>query len=410
MNSDETKRSQHKLLFLLRTYNDLDHIAPVIWKAARLGYETLFAFVSEDYSADYRIKEIERVGSKNINLTVIKFYFNRIRPNLILAIAKRVIDTILGAVEGRRFLIKHQVTCVVTEWGGPNGKGMAPLVLKPARRLGIPTVAIPHGYHTWLNEDFNEVVSASLETIGKIPQLENRNLFSAYVVQSENIKKYCERSGISNEIIRVLGSARFCREWFTINVGLCTQDNCQSDQDGKITVLFFLSHWTYNVDRAATISLIKKIAGQENLRLIIKGHTRGRHVGGLSAKEEDLLGNYPSVEYAENNDHSPTLVALSDIVIVYGSSICFEALLQGKPVCRPQYLSSNTTIFDQSGMVFGANTEQQVISFIRSFKVSISSPINDSDLDNFLGIHTENTNHGGNVLESYVELLVSKSK
>ena len=270
----------------------------------------------------------------------------------------------------------------------------------------LDAIHVTIAYH----EDFNEVVSASLETIGKIPQLENRNLFSAYVVQSENIKQYCERSGISNEIIQVLGSARFCREWFTINVGLCTQDNYQSDQDGKITVLFFLSHWTYNVDREATISLIKKLAGQENIRLIIKGHTRGRHVGGLTAKEEDLLGNYPSVEYAENNDHSPTLVALSDIVIVYGSSICFEALLQGKPVCRPQYLSSNTTIFDQSGMVFGANTEQQVISFIRNFTESNSSPINDSDLDNFLGIHTENTNHGGNVLESYVELLASKSR
>ena len=51
------------ILFLLRTYNDIDHIVPVIWKATNAGWATYFLFVDDDYTNDYRIQFIVRNGA-----------------------------------------------------------------------------------------------------------------------------------------------------------------------------------------------------------------------------------------------------------------------------------------------------------------------------------------------------------
>ena len=46
-------RKQTKILFLLRTYNDIDHISPIIWKSATAGCHVFFVFVGRDYSDDF---------------------------------------------------------------------------------------------------------------------------------------------------------------------------------------------------------------------------------------------------------------------------------------------------------------------------------------------------------------------
>ncbi len=408
MNSVQNLGHHKTVLFLLRTYNDLDHITPVIWKASICGFKTVFLFVEDDYSDDYRVRFIESVGAKKIESSIIKFYYWRIRPNLIFEAGKKILDLTVGAIIGRRFLVGENISCIVTEWGGPDGKGLAPFFLRPCRSMGMPNISIPHGYHSWLNNDFNITVSESLRNTGMLPQLSNRNRFSAYVVQSNNIRRYCLESGISKEKLHILGSARFCQEWFNINSKICIEEFRRPKLDTKLVVLFFLSHWVYNVDRKLTLSLLRRIAERTDAKLMIKGHTRGRQTGGLTPEEEKGLDGYDSVEYAEDGMHSPALVAESDVVVVYGSSICFEALLQRKPVCRPGYLSRNQTIFEESGVVFDARNEEEVITFINDQRLNKSRLVDSEVLARFLDCHVENKRDNSGVLQSHVDLISSK--
>ena len=255
-----TSRSQPLVLFLLRSYNDLDHIAPIVWKAANCGLNTAYLFVGELFHSDYRIKYIQAAGSREVSSREIRFYFEKIRPKIRWIIVAKIADRLIGNIFGTIFLKQYHFNCIVTEWGGPDGKGLAPYLLRPARNSKIPILAVPHGYHTWLNNDFNEVTTSSIKTTGKLPQFHNRNLFSAYVVQSQNIKRYCIESGIDEDRLHTLGSARFSKEWCDINYKLCVPKENLAKQCADTVVLFFLNHWTYNVNRSNCISLLERIA------------------------------------------------------------------------------------------------------------------------------------------------------
>jgi hypothetical protein len=263
-----------------------------------------------------------------------------------------------------------------------------------------------------MNNDFNDMTSSSINATGDLPQMVDRNRFSAYVVQSNNIKRYCVESGIDQSKIQVLGSARFCKEWSEINLQLCAKHNRLVNFDNKISILFFLSHWVYNVDRKRCVNLLETIAQKENVNLVIKGHTRGRETGGLSLDEEKRLDKYPSIKYADEQLHSPFLVKQADVVIVFGSSICFEALQQRVPVCKPNFLSRNITIFDNSGLVFEANTEEDVIRFVTSEELRRSVMPTEEVLENFFKEHIEGSDNSPNteVLLKYTNLIESTSK
>ncbi len=400
-----------RVLFLIRVYNDLDHIVPIIWKMSALDAQPKFLFVGERFEDDYRITFIKKCGAVELNSSRFAFYA-KFRPKSGFRRLTWLSDLFFELFVGRRLIQEKQISCVVTEWGGPEGKGMAPCILRPARALGIPIISVPHGYHTWVNNDFNDTTSSSINATGDLPQMTNRNRFSAYVVQSNNIKRYCVESGIDQSKIKVLGSARFCKEWSKINLQLCSKHNNFVNYDNRISVLFFLSHWVYNVDRKRCVNLLETIAQKESVSLVIKGHTRGRVTGGLSDDEEKRLDKYPSIKYADERLHSPFLVTQADVVIVFGSSICFEALQQRVPVCKPNFLSRNITIFDNSGLVFEANTEEEVIRFVTSEELRRSAMPTEEVVENFFEEHIEGRDDSPDteVLLKYANLIESTSK
>ena len=398
------RNDRKNVLFLLRAYNDLDHIAPIVWKMSSASIPTFYMFVDKEFRDDYRVKYFSKSGAREIRSPTLDKYYNYLRKRLRWPVLIRLFDGLLSRVHGSRFLIENRIGVVVAEWGGPDGKGKMPFVLRPARRLGIPTVAVPHGYHTWYNNDFNATTAMVIKQSGMLPQLTNRNLYTKYIVQSDNIKRYCIESGINKEKLYVLGSTRFCKEWSIINRNLCAQAYPQRRNLSRPVVVFFLNHWTYNVDREKCINLIKRLT-EENIELIVKGHTRGLTTGTLTSVEEAILEKTGTISFAGPETHSPALVGLADVVIVYGSSICFEALRQRKLVCRPLHLCRNNTIFEGSGLVYEARSDEEVTAYVRNYEIEKKNSIDETLLVEFFDIHVENKNRGEGVLQEYVNLI-----
>ena len=149
-----------------------------------------------------------------------------------------------------------------------------------------------------------------------------------------------------------------------INYELFCEQSVDWEKEQCLRVLFFVPDWEYNIKRKACVTLIERLATLPGVTLIVKANTRG--TGSFGENELGQLQGKQNVSFPDIEQHSTVLIRQVDIVINFASSIGLEAILQGKPVCNPVYLNGNTTIFDESGVVFDAKDESEVIRFIET--------------------------------------------
>jgi len=393
-----TKRA----LFLLRTYNDIDHIVPIIWKLITAGWQVFFVFVDVDYSEDYRIRFVVEKGAQNARSAPIDFYHTKLRSSLNNRILIKISDRLIAYSFGLYFLVQHRINVIASEWSGPFGRGRAVYFLRASSILGLPVYSVPHGYHIWLNPIFNRKVAEIYQLRGSFPDFSNRNWYRKYVVQSPEHKKLSVEYGMNSEKVVVLGSARFCEEWSKINYNLLSGVSPLKRND-LFTVLFFLPHWDYNVHRNSCLSILTKISNLESVFLGIKAHTRG--TGALSPEERSQFESRLNVVSYDDSYHSTVLIKQADVVVNFGSSMTFEALRQGKPIINPTYLHDNQTFFDQSGVVFDTSDDESTLRKIIELKAGRASMPEQLSVDKFLHDRVDRSYGGREVLDNYLDLL-----
>ena len=81
-----------------------------------------------------------------------------------------------------------------------------------------------------------------------------------------------------------------------------------------------------------------------------------------------------------------------------------EAILQGKPVCNPIYLNGNRTIFDESGVVFDAKDDGEVVGFIEMVKKGNYTAAPHEVLNNFRAKYVFGGETNDDVLQGYLDL------
>ena len=307
------------------------------------GWPTYFVFVDEDYRADYRIKKVLDAGAIQLNPRAINWYWHSVRNSLGNGLVRKITDRLVAYSAGLYALKSQRIDVLATEWTGGFGRCAAEVFLRPAKLLKVPVFSLPHGYFLWRNSVFNSTVEACLEKTGSFPDFSDRNWFYRYVVQSPEHKQENIKYGMNPDKIVVLGSARFCPEWSQINQSAIAQKNKYDGLNTRV-VLFFLPHWSYQVHREKCLSLLEKIASEPGLVLQVKAHTRG--TGALREEEKNQLRVRGIVEFPGESDHSVKLIQGAGIIVNFGSSIAFDALILGKPVVNPRYLYKNRTFFD----------------------------------------------------------------
>jgi glycosyltransferase involved in cell wall biosynthesis len=390
-------------LFLLRTYNDIDHIVPVIWKAVSSGWPAYIFFGGQDYSDDYRIKSVLDEGATVVGNESITWYHDSLR-HLILPISlRRLCDRIMAYSVGLYLILRYDIEVVVNEWSGPFGREKAEYILRAAKLVQIPIYSLPHGYFVWKNSLYNRELISHYQEYARFPDFKNRDWFSRYVVQSTEHQEANIEFGMNPDKLIVLGSARFCEEWSSINQVLLRDYEQKQLLQDTFTILFFLPHWDYNVHRDQCINLLSSMSDLKGVRLIIKAHTRGS--GALSFEEKHSLQSKTSVMFADTTDHSASLVRVADVIINFGSSVAFEALRQGKFVINPIYLHENRTFFDGTGAVYDVTREDQVLDCIKRRQSGQGENIDSSAIDRFLLERVDGGVKGKDVLQDYLDLI-----
>ena len=368
--------------FFLRAYNDIDHIAPLIWKFIKKDENPIVIFHTDlDYQNDYRIKFLQSEGEvelmRDLDIDYVRFQqyysglFSRIRNKIYYL--KRDRKSFLGkfyrkfkfdCTKQMKFLIDNNITQCVFEWATPYIRGeIIENYFIAAKGQGITTYCVPHGCNMFTHSDVNEGYRKSVAE-GVIPNQKDRDEYDYYVFQNPYRRDGFVKWGLNPLKTFAWGSVRWCPEWQKINQEICPEFKPKKDSKMKYKVIFMQYQSNYNINRDLIWLLLSSIAKDERIQLVIKDSTRQ----GTHYNSKDFINKYgknDNVEFVGNESNSPALIEWSDCVIAFGSSIGIEALCQGKPLINPHYLISNKTHFDKFDAALNAESENDVMTYIK---------------------------------------------
>ena len=395
-------------LFFVREFNDIDHITPIVWKMRQDNYPLAVFCLNPEYDLhrDYRLRFLKKQGVK-VNYIFDEFgralgpahRIMRFIARACFAVANRLDNhsrTLFSAglatlqkrakKIGKRFYkrcrqkfydiswarnIIEQSGAQVVCFDHVNPKRyVVNILLTAAGEKSIPAIALPHGVFIYTN---NFVRTGSIEE----GRYEKFNRFDCIITQNKLRQAVLTRAGVHKERISVLGSARYCKEWMAQNKMILPRTMQSKTEDpGRLKVVFMTTRFAYRIDvdrMLKTFDLLSELKGME---IVVKPHTRS----GKEAKvyERILLANvyeYSSVELCE----------WADVMLVIGSSILIETLVQRKPVLYLKYLHENTTEYEELGACWTIHDETELKDALLSLQANKANvPYTEENINRFL--------------------------
>ena len=368
--------------FFLRAYNDVDQISPLIAEFILNKKNPLIIITSDmDLENDYRFNYLKTLGDfeivKNLDKEYVKFsqkknFFLKLLSRLYLL--KRNRKSFFGKIYRYfffdckaqvEFLKLKNVGFCVFEACSPYERGI--IIEKyflAAKGIGITTIALPHGCNLFLNPDVT-IGYRKLIYKGVVQDQSDRNLFDYYIIQNPIRRDGWIKWGYDNVKTQAWGSLRYFPEWANKNREICPKFNFEGNSNGKTKIVFMQFQKDYNLNNDLVSDTLKKISFLKNALLIVKDTTReGKKYDDKNKKDknfgESLVGWYG------NEVHSPALIEWADVVIVVGgSSIGMEVILQNKILIDPTYLDTNTTLYEYFDAAHCLNSYDELENFLK---------------------------------------------
>jgi hypothetical protein len=268
------------------------------------------------------------------------------------------------------------------------------VLLEAAKEESIPTLALPHGVYLYTNEAYKAGTSSR-------QRFHKFNRFDYVIVQNHLRKEVLVRSGITREKIVVLGSARFCDEWIAQNRKILPRMIGSNSQSKKLRVVFMVSKPHCRVDIQRTLNTFDLLSNFREIEVMIKPHTR-------TVINSRLFANLKLSN--ASNILTPELCEWADVVLVIGSSVITEALMQEKPVLYLKYLHANTMLFEECGACWTIQTEAELEQALQSLqKKSLDLPYGDENVNRFLSEVVYGGRNKRDVLGDYVQFITNCS-
>jgi hypothetical protein len=395
-------------LFFVRAFNDIDHITPIAWKMNRSNYPVGVYCLNPEYDIqqDYRLNFLRNLG---ISVDYIYRAFDRqlgfehrVLMSIFLwcfAIQRKMVSSdrlhslkvvrkiakkagkmgswfykrakkrYYGQRCALRFLERTGARILCFDWIRPH-KYVVQAFLNAAKKLSIPTLALPHGVFLYTNEHVqNTSKDAGL--------LERYNSYDDVIVQNKSFKNLISKSGVAADKIHVLGSARYCNEWMAQNNKILPR-KINSPQTGSknLKVVFMTTRPHYRIDVERMTKTFTLLSQLKDIEVTVKPHTR-------TGKEAALYDNLPLENVSDVS--SIELCEWADVLLVIGSSIIIEALTRDKPALYLKYLHENTTEYEELNACWIIHNEEELMQAFHTLKSQKKfKPYADEDVDRFL--------------------------
>lgn len=383
-------------LFFVRAFNDIDHITPVVWKMSQDHYPVAVYCINPEYDiqSDYRLHFLKELGVK------VDFIFNdfeqtlgrlhrvtrfltlasftasrrfenahRLKPSILSTIPQnlaRTVGILTYELTRRKFynirwarsvLEKTGAKVVCFDWIRPH-KHVVEVLLRAAREMSIPALALPHGVFLYTND---RIKNSSLEE--KVYHKYNR--YDYIVVQNRLFKEVMSKSGVDKKKIFVLGSARYCKDWMAQNNKILPRKiELKAEDAEKLRVIFMTTRPYYRINVDKMRKTFDILSNLEGIEVMVKPHTR-------TGREADMYKDLPLSNVTDIS--SVELCEWADVVLVVASSIIIEALIKGKPALYLKYLHENSVEYEEFGACWTIHDENELKDALLSLKHRKSS-------------------------------------
>ncbi|AEA80568.1 hypothetical protein SAR11G3_00093 [Candidatus Pelagibacter sp. IMCC9063] len=338
-------------LFYINSENNFDQASPLIWFLLKKKYK-VFLQISQNfnYEEDYRFKLFKNFDNfkvlkqsehkesfflyyflKVLNF-IIKKNFIYIKKNFYLF---SFLKTLFSKVSNLR---KIGINFIFYSWGDFSHH------IIPAKFLDIHSIALPHGFNIYLNENTNYLLSNTLKNKNKTFEIfSDHNLYDYYIVENQITKARALNLGINEKIIKVWGSARYSKKWIKYNYSILKKNLAQLN---KKKVLFLLPHWSFKVDIDKTFKLVKEVLNKFPNQVTAKPHVRGKF-NKYDLKANKLLTKFKNKYNLKiaNKVKTPELILKHEIIIGFGTSVLIDALYLNKKLIIADHLQKNKTIY-----------------------------------------------------------------
>ena len=419
-------------LFCVRHFNDVDHITPVVWRMMHDNYPVAVYCINPQYDIenDYRLKFLKKQGvtvrsiydafeqkTNGLHKTMRylfqwfyakgnKFGSHRHEKPLLLSRLSELAAQIIGRVLyeltrfsfyrkswAHQFLKESETQLLCFDHVFPS-RYVVNVLLEAAKEKSIPTLALPHGVYLYTNESYKAGTSSR-------QRFHKFNRFDYVIVQNQLRKDVLVRSGITRERIIVLGSARFCGEWIEQNRKILPRMIDSNSQNKKLKVVFMVSKPHCRIDIERMLNTFDLLSNVTEIEVMIKPHTR-------TGTNSRLFANLALSN--ASNILTPELCEWADVVLVIGSSVITEALMQEKPVLYLKYLHANTMLFEECGACWTIQTETELEQALQSLrKKSMDLPYGDENVNRFLSEVVYGGRNKRDVLGDYVQFITNCS-
>jgi len=376
-------------LFFIRTFNDVDHIVPIVYKLAEYGERTIWVFClnpSFDIKNDFHLKFL-REKFDNVRVEHIYYYAER---NYAQISENGVNQHFLTDAMAKKLLKELDATVLVFDYLIDSAQSMADSLINAAKQLSIPTIGVPPGLPI-----FSEGYRPDIDFYRR----EVRTELDYNIVPHHIDADYRIDHGFKAERIRVLGSARFCKEWRNILYNILPTDMLPDSGNRKRLKVVYMErgadlHGKY---REVIEKTIVKISHLDFVHFVIKPHTR--------AEKVHFKGIPDSVEIA-GNINSLNLIKWADVVIGTNSSILIEALLQDKILFYPKYFHKDKMIFHDMNACWSVNNYGELEEALKKiFSGNFSKPYTKQDVDRLIETVVYGGQRDRDVLGEYIQFI-----
>jgi hypothetical protein len=395
-------------LFFVREFNDIDHITPIVWKMGQDNYPVVVYCLNPQYDLqrDYRLQFLKKQGIK-VNYIFDEFGRALGPKHLIMRLISRTCFTMVNRFGNHTRSLFSSVFSVFRKRAQKIGKTLykrsrekfydtawaatiieqsgakvlcfdhvkpkryvVKVLLKAAKEKSIPVIALPHGVFIYTN---NFVRTGATED----SRYDKFNRFDYIITQNELRKEVLARAGVHREKISVLGSARYCNEWMTQNQTILPRTVRSNIEDpGTLKAVFMTTRFAYRIDVERMLKTFDLLSTLNGIEVAVKPHTRS----GDDAKVYERIPLSNVYEFS-----SIELCEWADIMIVIGSSILIETLVQRKPVLYLKYLHENTTQYEELGACWTIHNEAELKDALLSLQDNKTKvPYTDENIKRFL--------------------------
>jgi len=418
-------------LFCVRHFNDIDHIIPIVWKMWQDNYPVAVYCINPKYDidADYRLNFLKEQGvivesiynAFDLKLNAVHhtmrylfqwFSADRKKSNShgqekisLLVSLSQITAGIIGRILyeltrmgfyqtnwARYVLEQSEAQALCFDHILPS-RYVVGALLRAAKEKSIPTLAFPHGVYLYTNK-FNKARFSSRQRFYKF------NRFDYVIVQNHLRKDVLVSSGIAREKIIVLGSARFCGEWIAQNKKILPRRIESTGRDPeRLRVVFMPSKPRCRIDVERMHNTVDLLASLSEIEAVVKPHTRI----GREARLFDSM-QLPNVSHVLTSE----LCEWADVVLIIGSSVITEALMQGKPVLYLKYLHANTMLFEECGACWTIHNEAELEQALQSLrKKRMDVPYGDENVNRFLSEVVYGGQNDRDVLKDYEKFITN---